>query len=226
MDDRRFSERLTVRQMLLMFIGGVVVCAVFFALGFLVGYNQRPQVAAAETEQIQAPSAIPPTVNPPPDSSPAQQDSVNPSSPPASLPASPSPSAAQPAARSTPASAIPADQPETEVINRQAPAPASAPAKAAHQPAGSAQSASVPGASKPVAGMMLQVVALKYQQDADEVDNLLKSRGYTAFLVSPQEARAGDNLWRVLVGPFRTRAQAERARRELAQQGYHPFIKR
>src|SRR5579885_3570624 len=61
---------LSVRQLILIFFGAVGVCAVFFALGFLVGSNGRtPNPSAPQVERVAPPSEIPPTVNQPLESS-------------------------------------------------------------------------------------------------------------------------------------------------------------
>ena len=54
--------------MILFFLAGVAVCGVFFALGFLVGYNERAPAVAADSERVTGPAAVPPVVNPPPES--------------------------------------------------------------------------------------------------------------------------------------------------------------
>jgi cell division septation protein DedD len=53
----------------------------------------------------------------------------------------------------------------------------------------------------------------------------LKGRGYSAFLVAPGQSRANDNLYRVQVGPFASRGDAEKARAKLTQEGFKPFIR-
>jgi cell division septation protein DedD len=54
---------------------------------------------------------------------------------------------------------------------------------------------------------------------------VLKGRGYSAFLLTPAEARSGDKLFRVEVGPFSSRAEAEKARQKLADEGFKPFLR-
>jgi cell division septation protein DedD len=74
-------------------------------------------------------------------------------------------------------------------------------------------------------GITLQVAALRTKQDADAMVDVLKARGYPVFLVTPEYAHANDNLFRVLVGPFRTRADADKVHDKLVQEGFKPFIK-
>jgi cell division protein FtsN len=43
--------------------------------------------------------------------------------------------------------------------------------------------------------------------------------------VPPQYSDAKDNLYRVQVGPYATRAEAVRVRDRIAKEGFKPFIK-
>ncbi len=74
-------------------------------------------------------------------------------------------------------------------------------------------------------GFTVQGDARRGRQDADAVVKILKTRGYPVFLVTPEYANAGDNLYRVQVGPFSTREDAERVRAKLSDEGFKPFIK-
>jgi cell division septation protein DedD len=74
-------------------------------------------------------------------------------------------------------------------------------------------------------GFVVQVIASSEQRDAERVVNELKSRGYGAFLVKPQDAGLKDNLYRVQVGPFPTREEAEKVRNRLVKDGFKPFIR-
>jgi cell division septation protein DedD len=74
-------------------------------------------------------------------------------------------------------------------------------------------------------GITLQVAALRTKQDAQALVNILKTRGYPVFIVTPESAHGGDNLYRVQVGPFRARAEADKAHDKLVQEGFKPFVK-
>jgi cell division septation protein DedD len=74
-------------------------------------------------------------------------------------------------------------------------------------------------------GFTVQVVASRTKPDAETLIKILKSRGYPVFLVAPEYAHAKDNLYRVQVGPFVARGDAEKVRAKLAQEGFKPFIK-
>jgi cell division septation protein DedD len=188
-ESKRDERGLSARYLVVVFLMGVAACAVFFSLGFLVGYNERPFKSAAATEQVTPSSVIPPNVNPPLEEIPE----------PAKTPA---PAAAAKKDTPTPrASTKPVDQAE------------------AASPASTVPSGPVP------AGLAVQVAASRSRSDAENLVKQLGSRGYRVFLVTPEYAKAGDNLYRVQVGPFATREDAEKARDKLTKEGFKPFIR-
>lgn len=205
----------SARYLILIFLVCVATCGVFFSLGFLVGYNERTSHLAPATEVVTPPPVIPPTVNPPPDSGQvAPQNSA--------------------AGQSTPSSA-----PDTEVIppggGGATPAPPAAKPADAVPPKDQSQAAAKPASNPPSPptpvpgevgeGITLQVSAGRNKQDAETVVNILKEKGYPVFLASPEYAHADDNLFRVLVGPFRTHEDADKVRNKLSQEGFKPFIR-
>jgi cell division septation protein DedD len=64
-EKKQDEKGLSARYLVVVFLMGVAACAVFFSLGFLVGYNERSSRATAVTEPVTPPPTIPPTVNPP-----------------------------------------------------------------------------------------------------------------------------------------------------------------
>ncbi len=205
----------TFRAGVLLYLACIAVCGIFFSLGFLVGFNERGSHSALNSEVVNGPSVIPPTINPPPDT--GQQI--------------PAPDAS---ANRTSANA----EPETEVIPSNPQEPISAPAaekpssaalaKKKHNPEAEQAPAPPPGrAARGDAGedITLQVAALRTRDDADTMVHLLKGRGYPVYMVGPQNGQAEDSLYRVQVGPFRTRAEADKAKDKLVQDGFKPFIK-
>jgi len=189
----------SARYLILIFLVGVATCGVFFSAGFLVGRNERSLHVAPSTEVVTSPGVIPPTVNPPPES-------------PAATPQT-----------STASHVPPNPAPDTVVIppggGEANPGPP--PAKPASNP----PSPPTPRADVVSEGITLQVVALHNKVDAGAVVDILKSKGYPVFLVTPEYAHADDNLFRVQVGPFRTREDADKVRKNLEQEGFKPFIK-
>ena len=74
-------------------------------------------------------------------------------------------------------------------------------------------------------GFTVQVVASPSRQDAEKIVKILESRGYAVYLITPEVAHAKDNLYRVQVGPFTRREQADKMRAKLAREGFKPFVR-
>ena len=104
--ERKDEKGLSARYLILVFVLGVAACAVFFSLGFLVGYTERSPVAAKATEEVSPSGAVPPVVNPPLEPQQAAQPSASTSTS-AELPtehlAPPPPSKAEPQRKAKPA---------------------------------------------------------------------------------------------------------------------------
>ncbi len=204
------------RTGILLYLGCIAVCAIFFSLGFLVGFNEHGSHSGPTTEVVAPPAVIPPTINTPPDSG-----QIPPADP---AQANSSPNAA----------------PETEVIPDSGGGAVSSPAIEApdkttphkkHSKVETKTEAKAAPAPPPAAhgevgeGLMLQVAALRTRQDAEAMVGVLKKRGYPVFMVAPLSKHSEDTLYRVQVGPFRTRAEADKAHDKLVAEGFKPFIK-
>jgi len=181
------------RQLLSGFFIVVLLFAVAFAMGYVVGQNSprsaKLQADAANgttTTQDGRPQPVSAPVAPPTQ---------------AAAPA-PDPGAAQPAAD---AGAQPTTQP---AANGQPAAPP--PAAPAAAPAPTAAD-SLPS------GSYLQVMALN-QQDAEGMVKTLKDRGFPALMTPGR-----NNLMRVLVGPYNDTPAMSKAKTELENSGFHPF---
>lgn len=218
MDHFRDGKGASARQLVLMFLAAVAVCAVFFSLGFVVGYNHAPSKAAPVTENVSPAGAVPPTVNPPSGGSGQssaqgmETEKVTPEA--ASIPQIEQPAPSQP-----------------EPVEVAQPKPSRT--EKTHAPKNVAESKrhSAPGnhsSSKPAISSDLhfavQVMASKTKSDAGNLVNLLKSHGYPAYILTPQESKAKDSLYRVQVGPFGSRVTADTTRDRLVGEGFHPFV--
>ena len=196
------ASGLSTGHLLFVFLVGVAVCAVFFSLGFLVGYNERSGKEVVVNERVTSPPVIPPTViTPPVGASNASRESVSPPT-----------AGTEPVTAAGSASVSP-------------PRAAGSPAKPPARPGGLASGPAASGREVGV-GVTLQVTASRSREDADKMVKILKTRGYPVFVVSPEYAHAKDNLYRVQVGPFRSSGEAEKVRKKLAQEGLKPFIRR
>ncbi len=209
--EREQSEKgLSAGVLAVVFLIWAAVSAVFFSLGFIVGHNEETR-AEPVTERVAPPSAVPPLVNP---ASQAASSSGQKATPP---PAGPENTAKADAER------VSAPQP--------APKPARPSAQARETPVRNAaapqeRATETASSGNPVrTGLAVQVDALRAKQDAEALVRILKARRYPVFLVTPEYANSKDNLYRVQVGPFATREEAEKARDKLAQEGFKPFIR-
>jgi cell division septation protein DedD len=213
------DKGLSTRHLILVFLAGVAVCGVFFSLGFLVGYNERSARMAPVTERVATSATIPPTVNTPLEATPVGSSGAAPSTtsvpPPlaprqASAPASP-PSEQKPVTARGTASPVTAPRPS--------------PAEAERGPKPGATATPPAAVGEVGVGFTVQVVASRTKQDAEALVKILEERGYPVFLVTPEYAHADDNLYRVQVGPFTSKDDAEKVRTKLTQEGFKPFIK-
>lgn len=186
-------------RLLSLFFGLVIVCAVFFALGYTLGRKAdvgtasasgtlplpsasngaKPAGSAASTpmtfyKAVEQKDANP-QLTPAPDAASAQAAGTSPNS---SSPGSPSPS----------------------------------------QPANPAD----PVGTVPTAGYFVQVAAVTKQEDADSLVDALKKKEYPAF----SSNSAVDKYFRVQVGPFADIKDAESMRSRLINDGYSPILKK
>lgn len=189
---------LSVRQLTLIVFGAVAVCAMFFALGFVVGSNRRSNNSNLSVEQVPLPSEIPPTVNPP---------SAGPPSP----PSAPGASVVEQNLASA-ASATSAPEKSTETPPP-APSEKAAPQSRPRRPAG------------PARRVMLQVAALRNRTEALSLVNRLRRRGFPAHFLTPRQAGARDLMYRVQVGPYSSRSKALAEQRRLSHAGFRSFVK-
>jgi len=192
------------RHLLGVFLGIVVLCGVFFTLGYVMGRTQYDTSVRAATASRPNPAAdaSPKTESKPATSVPAASDwnfyrAGEAKSAPAPL--KPEPAAAKPSKISS-ANSAPAPKP----------ASSSRTSKLAKPPL------------IPRGAIVLQVAALTRENDALALAEALQQKEYPAFVLGP----AGDNLYRVQVGPFADTGSADRARRSLERDGFKAITKR
>ncbi len=207
----------SARHLVLMFLAAVAVCAVFFSLGFVVGYNHSSSRVTPVTENVTASGNIPPTVNPPaggtsqPSSQALETESVSPGSASIPKPERPQPSPSAAAAASQPQTRRP-----TERSVRQG--------RPIHNPARAMRRAAVSSSTTSNSHFAVQVMASRTRKDAEHLVEVLKSHGYRVYILTPQQAHAKDKFYRVQVGPFPSRVEADRTRDKLVSEGFRPFV--
>lgn len=202
------GRSLSVRQLMFIFFLAVTVCAIFFALGFVLGSNQNASRQAQSVEQVAPHSEIPPAVNP---SAQESQSSGNASA------AAPGVGSSGVTEQDLKDGGIPAPPPP--VSSRSSETKAN-PAQV--QPSSlESEAISAPARSPASQGIMVQVAASRTEGHAQSLVHKLRERGFRAVLIEPR----GSKIYRVQVGPFTSRREAVRTVKRLTREGYRPFIR-
>lgn len=197
------------RHLVGFFLGVVLLCGVFFTLGYTIGRNDYSASAAVH----------------------ASDSLVTPPRP------QPKPAAKQPEPGNTPAPAnnewdFYSKQDQNHLEPSQKP---SASAPAASGPSGDATTpfdkpvyapSKMPVHYQPPRllknSIVLQLAALRRQSDAMALADELQQKRFPSFVVTPTT----DNFYRVQVGPYSNEADAENAKRALDREGFKAIIKR
>ena len=201
LDDESHDTEITLStgKLLGIFFGLVLLCSLFFTMGYLLGRNSGSASKADATDVASEP-AVPATS--------AKPSAVNKNSD------------AAPLANTAP---VPYSQPSQPVATNP-PAVASNSAQPALVPASSSGTgvpdASTAGASP--ATYMVQVAAVSKREDADLLVSALQKKQYPAFVGTAP----GDTLFHVKVGPFTDPREAEAMRIRLANDGYNAIVKK
>ena len=191
-------------KLLGLFFGLVVICAVFFALGYTLGRKSDSGLSATATvAPLPASNGAKPTSSGPNPAAPmtfyknVEQQSANPQLTPASeVAGSSNTTASQAAGQGTP----------------------SGPSRSQEQ-----VTPPDPMVPVPAGGYLVQVAAVSKQDDAAALVDALKKKQYPAFVASNATT---DKLFRVQVGPFGDIKEAEAMRARLVNDGYNPILKK
>jgi len=225
---------LGARSLLGIFFGLVLICSIFFGLGYSVGRGSAAKAAVASSGS-ETPAATPngqakPSAQQALAEAPETQDASAGATPASGSPEENAPAlepAAGPAAVASPTGSGANPAAASGSAARTAAAPASAPA-ATVKPAGfpSEEPGAAPALQPAVAttapsGIMVQVAAISVPQDANILVDALKKHGYTAVIRN----EAQDKLLHVQLGPFASRAEANAMRTKLLADGYNAVVK-
>lgn len=211
---KRGGDRvLESRHLVGLFLGVVLLCGVFFTLGYVMGKTQYGgAVHAASSPDFTAPVRGA-------KAKPAPDDT---------------PTAAAPSANPGEWDFYGKKQDDDDHL--QSPAKdlspwassSSSPAPAATQPSPERSAREVPTAARFRAprllkgSIVLQVAALRHQGDALAMAGMLQQKRFPSFVVAP----TSDSFYRVQVGPYRNERAAESARSALERAGFKAIIKR
>jgi len=212
---KRGDRVLESRHLIGLFLGVVLLCGVFFTLGYVMGRTQyggavhaetiaprpAPARAASDTPSPKDASATAPVPSEwdfYPKSGSAKKSDVIPAKP------EPAPALQSVAENSAPGAA--ATPPEPVVFST----------KAHKAPA-------APAIHVAKASIILQVAALRHEGDAVEMARLLRKKHFPSFVSSPLH---GETLYRVQVGPYADEHAADAAKAALDRAGFKAIIKR
>ena len=211
------SDRvLESRHLVGLFLGFVLLCGVFFTLGYVMG---RTQYGGAVHAESTAPAIAPSKPSPakakdtPPLPAPAntewdfyaKKDTTHLEPAPKEM----APKEIAPAPAAIPAVATKTQGAPPAATTKPVAAPAKPPAR--YQP---------PKLSK--GAIVLQVAALKREGDALKMADEIQQKRYPAFVIM----LPSDSLYHVQVGPYADEKSAETAKRTLEQTGFKSIIKR
>jgi DedD protein len=214
MDPEQDTEiTLGTAKLLGLFFGLVVVCAVFFALGYTLGRKSDAGFAAPSAAAPLQPASngFKPAGSAASQPAPqmtfykaVEQKDANPQLTPAPSDAN-SPAANQSAASGSPA------------------ASSSGTSSAGTQAQPSQTGTPDPMAPLPSSSYFVQVAAVTKQEDAESLVDALKKKQDPAFVASNS---TNEKLFRVQVGPFSDVKDAEATRSRLINDGYNPILKK
>jgi DedD protein len=207
------------RQLVFILFGAVLICGIFFTLGFLVGREQRDLSGISDTSKLQGEESAGPSNKaaskkeaPPPDASKpkkADQDAINKEL--TFYKTVEGKSAGNPKVNSKEESRSGEKEKNQPSSRAATPPPKTTPAVTAPAPTNT---------------IIYQIAALSKSDDAQALVRKLKEKGIQAFLVSPPSDSGSDKLYRVQVGPFSDSNVAEQMKAKLVANGYTPITKK
>jgi cell division septation protein DedD len=193
------------RHLVGLFLGVVLLCGVFFTLGYVMGRNQFGGSVHAESAIRNTPSSLAkskgaeqPAPAPDWDFYDKNKDTSHLEPPAAAVKSPPVSAPVKPAANT------------------------SAPVAAAKPSANDAKAAHPQQPAIPKSGILLQVAAVRSQSDALEMAEAIQQKRFPCFVVTP----TSDNYYRIQVGPYPDIASAEAAKRSLEQLGFKNIFRR
>ncbi|MGC1105824.1 MAG: SPOR domain-containing protein [Candidatus Acidiferrales bacterium] len=228
---RRGGERvLESRHLIGLFLGVVLLCCVFFTLGYVMGktqYGNSPVQAASLENPLRPSSGHAAKTSPPqPPASPEWDFYTEKKTTDVPLKAARS-------GESASSSAVPLPGPASSLESARR---AESPSTANSQPAGGGVSAPPPVTHPSYApppprfraprmsrnAVVLQVAALRHESDALALADALQQKGFPAFVITP----TADNFYRVQVGPFENQTIGDKAKQSLQREGFKAIFRR
>jgi len=205
------------RHLIGLFLGVVLLCCVFFTLGYVMGktqYGNSPVQAASleKAPQPVAPRSARATARP--KSSPEWDFYTDKKTTDIPL---------KPTLRGEPA---PASSRRIESASASGAPSASASVRRQPAPSSSRLAPETPARFRPPripkSAIVLQVGALRSESDALAMAGVLQQKGFPAFVIAP----TADAFYRVQVGPFVTQSVGDKAKQSLQREGFKAIYRR
>ena len=224
------SFRIDYRHLTFFFLGAVCVCAVFFALGFVVGRAQAFETALNNQEDLK--NTANGAISSPPESSGAIAVAGK-EEPPA---VSEAVGKAQDANHRAPRADYRKDldfysavkeQKVDQNFHPESPESDKTAASAKKQKVTTEARSASPGArngGNRAGSVSLQVAALKSSAEAERLAKTLRTKGYPVFIVNPAKEDP-NKLIRVQIGPYTSEAEATKVKTRLGAEGYTAISK-
>lgn len=197
------------RHLVGLFLGVVLLCGVFFTLGYVMGHSQDNGSVHASDSMVRTPPVA-----------------VSPKSKQPETPAAPAPEWDFYGKKKDDNHLVPAPKPA---------APSALPAAAANAgnlaPVPATKTIAEPVIKAPArfqpprmlkGAIVLQLAALRQESDALAMADAVQQKKFPSFVVTP----GADKLYRVQVGPYPTEQAAEAARAALERAGFKAILKR
>jgi DedD protein len=191
------------RHLVGLFLGVVLLCGVFFTLGYVMGRNQFGGSVHAESTTKNTASS-------------------SPKSKPADAPAATTDWDFYDKNKDTTHLEPPASAVKSPPVSSASPKPAAPTPSAAKPYSNDARNLRLQPQATPKSGIVLQIAATRSQADALEMAEAVQQKKFPCFIVTP----SSDNLYRVQVGPYQDIASAEAAKRSLEQLGFKNIFRR
>jgi DedD protein len=203
---------LSTGKLLGFFFGMVVICGIFFSLGYLVGKGSSQAGAPVMTDSAANSNRV---------SSGGAKPSAGHV---AAEPPAPNASTTDSASASDPSYQKELQQKDSNPQLTPEPVKAEAPSasKGDEKKNAAILKTVAPELASAGTGFMVQVAAVSKQEDADALVKALRKKEYPVFVVS----QPNSNLFHVQVGPFAQQKDAEAMRTKLAGDGYNAILKK
>jgi cell division septation protein DedD len=224
-DDAFREIQLSGKQVVFIFMAGVVIAVVIFLLGLQVGRGVLAQRGLPEANTTASAETEPP---PPPPS--ASQGATAPITAGEKLSYAERLAAPEPAAeqlkKTEPAPSASARSDTGELRRETTSGPEGGPTPKAEAPAAPPAAAAAATSNEPAgSGFEIQVAALRLRGEADAIVKRLASKGYPAYVVAP--AKGAPTMFRVRVGKYKERREADTIAAKLQkEEQFKPWVVR